>query len=88
MFFVLEALEDTIPPLTTFIRDDRRPEDEECFTISIVPVDVLGRRELFACNEDDSGEGNYFCQHTICIMDDDGRFTFIILFSEPRSIDG
>ena len=72
--FVLEALQDTISPLTTFIRDDRRPEDEECFTIRIFPADVDGRRELFACNEDDSGADNYFCEHTICIMDDDGWF--------------
>ena len=76
-FFNLEALEDTIPSLTTFIRNDLRPEDEECFTISILPVDFIGRRELFACNEDDSGADNYFCQHTICIMDDDGRFAII-----------
>ena len=77
VFFVLEALEDTIPPLTAFIRDDRRPEDEECFTIRISPVDVPGRRELFTCNEDDSRADNYFCEHTICIMDDDGRFAII-----------
>ena len=75
VFFVLEALEDTVSPLATFIRDDRRPEDaKECFTIRIFPVDVPGRRELFTCNEDDVGADNYFCQHTICIEDDDGRF--------------
>ena len=73
-FFVLEALQDTIPPRITFIRNDLRPEDEECFTIRIFPVDVPGHHELFGCNEDDSGESSYFCQHTICIMDDDGRF--------------
>ena len=77
MFFVLEALEDTIPPLTAFIRDDLRPENEECFTIRILPVDVLGRRELFSCNDDDSGADNYFCEHTICIEDDDGRFAIL-----------
>ena len=75
VFFVLEALQDTISPLTTFIRNDRRPEDEkECFTIRIFPVDVPRRRELFTCNEDDSGADNYFCQTEICIVDDDGRF--------------
>ena len=73
-FFVLESLRDTIPSLLTFIRDDRRPEDKECFTIHIFPVDVPGRHGLFFCNEDDSGATNYFCQHTICIEDDDGRF--------------
>ena len=55
VFFVLEALDDTIPPLTAFIRDDLRLENEECFTIRVLPVDVPGRRELFTCNEDDSG---------------------------------
>ena len=75
VFLVLEALEDTIPPLSAFIRDDRRPEyKKECFTIRLFPVDVIGRRELFTCNEDYSGADNYFCQHTICIEDDDGRF--------------
>ena len=74
VFFVLEALEDTIRSEGTFIRDDFRAEDEECFTIRILPVDVLGRRELFTCNEDDSGAINYFCQTEICIEDDDGRF--------------
>ena len=73
-FFILESLEDTIPPRTTFIRNDFRVEDRECFTILIFPVDVIGRRELFTCNDDDSRADNYFCQHTICIMDDDGWF--------------
>ena len=73
-FFVLEALDDTIPPLTASIRDDLRPEDEECFTLRVLPVDVPGRRELFTCNEDDAGAINYFCQTEICIEDDDGRF--------------
>ena len=73
-FFVFEAIEDTIPPLTAFIRNDRRPEDEECFTIRIFPGDVDGRQELFICGEEDYGADNFFCQHTICIEDDDGRF--------------
>ena len=73
-FFVLDALDDTIPSDITFIRNDLRPEDEECFTIRVLPVDVLGRRELFTCNEDDAGAINYFCQTEICIEDDDGRF--------------
>ena len=70
----MDALDDTIPPLITYIRDDRRPEDEDCFTLRVLPVDVPGRCELFTCNEDDSGAINYFCQTEICIEDDDGRF--------------
>ena len=71
-FFVLDALDDAVTSIITFIRDDLRPEDEECFTIRVIPVDVSGRRELFTCNEDDSGAINYFCQTEICIEDDDG----------------
>ena len=72
VFFNLEALEDTIPPLITFIRNDLRPEYEECFTIRILPVDIPGNQVLFSCYDDYYGEDNYFCEHTICIMDDDG----------------
>ena len=56
--------------LETGIRNDLIAENEECFTIQILPIDVLGRRELFSCNTDD--QGSYFCKHTICINDDDG----------------
>ena len=65
----------TIPPLIVRIRDDLRPEDEECFTIPIFPRDVPGRRELFDCNEDEDGATNYFCETTICIEDNDGKFS-------------
>ena len=54
------------------IINDLIPEERECFTIHTFPVDVPGRRELFTCNEDDVGEKNYSCEHTICICDDDG----------------
>ena len=75
VFFVLEALQDTIPPRTAFIRNDFRPEDQECFTICIFPGDVPdGRHYFLDCNGDDYGADNYFCEHTICIEDDDGRF--------------
>ena len=71
--FDLEHLVATIPSLRADIRDDLRPEDEECFTIRIFPVDIPGRRELFFCNEDENGATNFFCETTICIKDDDGR---------------
>ena len=73
-FFSLKPLEDSIPPLRVDIVDDFRAEAEECFTIRLIPVDVPGRHELFSCNEDGSGEDNYFCETTICIEDFDGRF--------------
>ena len=63
----------TVQPLVTAIRNDLMPEDTECYTIRIFPVDVPGRRELFTCNEDGAGAVNYFCEHTICIEDEDGE---------------
>ena len=75
--FYLEPLVSTIPPRVVDIRDDFRPEDEECFTMRIFPVDVPGRHELFNCNEDDSDATNYFCETTICILDNDGRYSRI-----------
>ena len=63
-------------PLLTYIRNDFVPEEIECYTIRIFPVDVPGRRELFTCNEDDAGADSYFCEHTICIEDDDDKCYF------------
>ena len=60
-------------PLFTSIRNDFVPEEDECFTIRLFPVDVPGHHELFSCNEDDVRADNYFCEHTICIEDDDSR---------------
>ena len=71
--FDLEHLVAVIPSRRAYIRNDLRPEHEECFTIRIFPVDVPGRRELFDCNEDEEGATNFFCETTICICDDDGR---------------
>ena len=61
------------PLLLTAVRNDLIPEETECFTIRVLPVDVPGRRDLFTCNEDGAGADNYFCEHTICIEDDDGE---------------
>ena len=65
--------ERTVSQLLTAIRNDFIPEERKCFTIGIFPVDIPGRRELFTCNEDIAGADSYFCEHTICIEDDDGR---------------
>ena len=69
----LKRLVAVIPPLLVEIRNDLRPEDEECFTIRIFPVNVPGRRELFICNEDEDGATNFFCKTTICIEDKDSK---------------
>ena len=65
---------DTIQPLITFIRNDFRVEDQECFTIRVFPLDIPGRLELFACNEDVVGATNYFCLTEVSIEDDDGMY--------------
>ena len=78
--FFLGALGDTIPPLTTFLRNDFRIEEVECFTIRLFPFDFP---ELFLCNEDGVGATNYFCETEICIEDDDGiaKWPFRYYFS-------
>ena len=66
----------TIPPLLVAIRNDFIPEEEECFTIRIFPDDhPHGYRDFFMCNGDSAGADSYFCQHTICITDDDGELS-------------
>ena len=70
--FVLQPLQATIPSRTVDNRDDLRHENEECFTIRIL-FDIY-RHHWYDCNEDNSGEDNYFCQSTVCIMDDDGKW--------------
>ena len=63
-------------PLRTAIRDDFIPEDEECYSIQIFPIDIPGLKELFSCDFVDTSSTppmNFFCEHTICIEDDDGN---------------
>ena len=43
-------LRDFIDPLQTAIRNDFVPEDEECYSIQISPIDIPGLRELFMCD--------------------------------------
>ena len=71
--FPLKPGSDVIPPLVTSVRNDFRPENDECYTIGIFTTDVRGARELHTCNNDDMAD-NFFCLHTICITNDDGRF--------------
>ena len=56
--------------ITTFIINDFRPENQECFSLRVFVLDI-GVHENFRCNEDGVGDG-FFCLHTICIIDDDG----------------
>ena len=73
--------EDTVRPRRTQIMNDFIPEDEDCFTIQISPIDILGLRELFMCDFVDMSTTpptNYSCEHTICIKDDDGKIITIL----------
>ena len=51
------------------ILNDLIPEEEECFTLRILLEYVLFG-DLPECNEN----GDFFCEHTICIIDDDGKY--------------
>ena len=64
--------------LPTFIRGDFAPEGVECYTVRILAVDVPGIRELFTCNTE-ANATNYFCEHEICIIDDDGKVYHILV---------
>ena len=58
--------------ITTFIINDFRAEDRECFSLRVVVMDAgPAVRRNFRCNEDGAGD-EFFCLHTICIIDDDG----------------
>ena len=58
--------------LLAIIVPDFLPEGLECFTLKITGLDYEGFRDISSCNEDDTHPTNYFCEHTICIEDDDG----------------
>ena len=68
----------TLPQdLPTFIRNDFDAEDEECYTVHVFADDVPGVRELFTCNSE-ADATNYFCEHEICIIYDDGKVYYIL----------
>ena len=63
-------------PLQTIIRNDFIPEDEECYSMQISPIDIPGLREIFTCDFVDTSvipPRSFFCEHTICIEDNDGK---------------
>ena len=72
--FALQPGSDVIPSLVTSVRNDFRQEDDECYTIGISTTEIMGAREFsFFCNNDEDRADNFFCLHTICITNDDGR---------------
>ena len=57
-------------PLTTIILGDVVPDYDKCYTINIL---TTGERSDFSCNENERNPEDFFCDHTICILDDDGQ---------------
>ena len=58
----------TEPPITAVIVNDIIPEPFECFTLSI----FNSSSNIFHCSDDSESVSEYFCEHTICIEDNDG----------------
>ena len=54
---------------TTLIRNDFLIEDQECFVIVVLPGELNGYHQPYFCND----TLGYYCKHTICIDDDDGK---------------
>ena len=61
-------------PLTTTIFSDVRLEGDECYIINIFIIDTVagGGRFNYDCNENEDNPDDFFCDHTVCILDDDG----------------
>ena len=75
--FPLQPGESEIPSRVTEVLNDFRPEYDECYTIGIFTADIRSARELFTCNDDEDMANDFFCLHTICITNDDGKFIAI-----------
>ena len=72
--FILRPGRDVIPSRVTSVRNDFRIENDECYTIGIFNTNIdsgPGGFELFSCNDEEDAT-EYFCDHTICITNDDG----------------
>ena len=61
----------TLDILTVIIRDDSMPEETECFDLVLFRSDTEQMIENFMCNTESDADG-FYCQHEICIADDDG----------------
>ena len=60
--------------LFTTIFPDVHPELDECYTISIFIIDTEtgGGRVNYECNDNEDNPEDFFCEHTVCILNDDG----------------
>ena len=71
---------ETIRRVSASIVEDFRIEPEECFTLQLYFYETPGARApLVTCNAGNSST-NFFCEHTVCIEDDDGMRFFAVIF--------
>ena len=61
--------------IRALIWNDFNAEDNETFTLRVSPMDFCGITCDFKCynDGDDPVEGNYFCSHTVTIVDGEGQ---------------
>ena len=59
-------------PLNTTIFSDVHPEGNESYTINIFIIDTHRDHVNFMCNENEDNPDDFFCDHTVCILDNDG----------------
>ena len=59
-----------VRPLETTIFPDVLPELDECYTINILIIDRY--HEKFMCNDNEDDSEDFFCDHTVCIVNNDG----------------
>ena len=61
-------------PLWSTIFHDVRPEEDECYTINIfiINTETSGGRVNYECNANKNNPDDFFCDHTVCILDNDG----------------
>ena len=59
-------------PLTTTIFSDVRLEGNESYTINIFIIDTRRAHVNFMCNENEDHPDDFFCDHTVYILDNDG----------------
>ena len=74
IFSELNPGQATLRRVFAVIIQDFLIEPEECFTLQLHFSETPGARvPLVTCNADDSST-NFFCEHTVCIEDDDGMY--------------
>ena len=63
-----------VRPLRTTIFPDVRPEGNETYIISVFVIDTEtgGGRVNYDCNDNANNPDDFFCDHTVFILDDDG----------------